>query len=161
VATPPDLPSNVVDLWYHYEEVAMHFNQLIIEYRLRLMGGVGAVGAVSSYLIGGTVKDPMRRNWLRALVSSGLLVLFVAAACLDLFYYNALLEGAVDALLDFEAKHPPLNMSTSIANRVAYRGLIPIWTAYGLIFVCLASFTIWSWVRYRRERATIHRRDHE
>jgi hypothetical protein len=95
VATPPDLPSNVVDLWYHYEEVAMHFNQLIIEYRLRLMGGVGAVGAVSSYLIGGTVKDPMRRNWLRALVSSGLLVLFVAAACLDLFYYNALLEGAV------------------------------------------------------------------
>lgn len=91
---------NVVELWFHYEEVAMHFNDLLMQYRLQLLGGAGAVGTVASYLIGGRVEDQLRRNWLRFLVSAGMLVLLAAAASLDVWYYDRLLRGAVKALLE-------------------------------------------------------------
>lgn len=149
---PPELSSDVIDLWYHYEQVAMHFNELIMQYRLQLMGGLGAIGALSGYLIGGNVKDQQERNWLRALVSSGLLLLLTAAAALDLFYYDRLLQGAVDALVDYEHKHPQINLSTLIEKKVTYRGMIPIVFAYSLIFVGLGWFTAWAWVVFFRER---------
>lgn len=151
---PPELPSDVIDLWYHYEQVAMHFNELIMQYRLQLMGGLGTIGALSGYLIGSKVEDQQVRNWLRALVSTGLLVLFVAAAALDLFYYNPLLQGAVDALVEYESKHPPINLSTLITKRVEHRGMVPIVFAYSLIFIALGWFTLWSWFKYRNERMT-------
>ena len=44
-------PDQVIALWFHYEKIAMHFNQLIIQYRLQLMGGAGAIGAVAAFLI--------------------------------------------------------------------------------------------------------------
>ncbi len=88
----------IVDLWFHYEEIAMHFNELIIQYRLQLMGGAGAIGAISSYLIGSKVEDPQQHRWLRFLVSFMLLVLITAAAALDLFYYNRLLLASVEVI---------------------------------------------------------------
>jgi hypothetical protein len=39
--TSPEIPPNVIDLWFHYEQVAMHFNELIMQYRLQLMGARG------------------------------------------------------------------------------------------------------------------------
>jgi hypothetical protein len=154
--TSPELSSNVINLWYHYEQVAMHFNELIIQYRLHLMGGLGTIGALSGYLIGGKVDDPQMRNWLRALVSTGLLMLLVAAASLDLFYYDQLLQGAVDALVEFESKHPPIDLSTLIEKKVTYRGMIPIYFTYGLIFISLFGFTVWSWRIFLKERPRVH-----
>jgi hypothetical protein len=121
----PELSSSVIELWYHYEQVAMHFNELIMQYRLQLMGGLGTIGALSGYLIGGKVKDQQKRNWLRALVSTGLLMLLVAAASLDLFYYDQLLQGAVDALVELESKNPPINLSTLIEKKVTHSDLKP------------------------------------
>jgi len=148
----PNPPPEVIQLWFHYEEVAMHFNELIMQYRLQLMGGIGATGALSGYLIGGKVEDPERRRWLRALVSSILLLLFCAAATLDIFYYNELLQGAVDALIALEARYPSINMSTLIAKRVACRGVIPIYVSYALLFLGLAAFTFWSWWSFVKGR---------
>ena len=92
-----------ITLWFHYETVAMHFNELIIQYRLQLMAGIGAIGAIAGYLVGSKVAEESDRHKLRAFISAGLLIILVAAAYLDLFYYNELLRGAVDALLELSA----------------------------------------------------------
>jgi len=139
----------VIDLWFHYEEVAMHFNELIIQYRLQLMGGAGAIGALSAYLIGDKVADKRKRYWLRSLASSGLFVLVLAAAMLDLLYYNKLLLASVEALVDFEKAHPPLNMSTHIAEEVGNQGLPVICSVYAVVLGTLGGFTIWSLKQYR------------
>ena len=133
-----------VDLWFHYEEITMHFNQLIIQYRLQLMGGVGAIGAVASYLIASKTEEANRPG-LRFVVSLTLLVLVSAAAYLDIYYYNQLLEGAVDALLEFEKNNPRIYMSTRIHDAV--KGdwpwpVIHIW--YSAIIVPLVVFVLWS-----------------
>ncbi len=139
-----ELTADQIQLWFHYEEIAMHFNQLILQYRLQLMGGAGAIGALSTYLIGSNVTDVAQRNWLRLLVSAGLLVLIVAAATLDLLYYNELLRGAVDALIEYERLHPEINMSTLIEKRVTSLGITAIYVVYGIVIIPLSIFVVWS-----------------
>lgn len=142
-------PEQVVALWFHYEEVAMHFNELILQYRLHLMSGAGVVGTLASYLIGTKVPDVERRHRARFLVSLILLVLLSAAALLDLGYYNRLLLGAVEALTEFEAAHAPINLSTKIEERVP--SLYTIYAVYALILVPLAIFTWIAWREHRKE----------
>ncbi|MCH8976900.1 MAG: hypothetical protein IH836_04665 [Proteobacteria bacterium] len=133
-----------IQLWYHYEQIAMHFNELIIQYRLQLMGGAGAIGALASYLIGLKDNNDIHRARVRTAVSWILFVLLCAAAVLDLFYYNQLLQGAVDALLAYEESVPGINMSTMIENNVFKRGTWVIYLVYSLILVPLLIFAIWS-----------------
>jgi len=40
-----------------------------------------------------------QRAWLRTIIAGGLLVLTMAAAMLDLLYYDQLLRGAVKAIV--------------------------------------------------------------
>ena len=146
--TPED-----IQLWYHYEEIAMHFNTLIMQYRLQLMGGLGAIGTVASYLVGSKVPDERQHDWLRFTVSAGILVLLAAAASLDVFYYNQLLRGAVDELLEFEKLHPGIGMSTKIEGTVG-AGRDTIWWVYGALLSVLAVFVIGSGVHWWRRRGT-------
>jgi uncharacterized membrane protein YfcA len=147
-----EIDQKVIDLWWHYEEIAMHFNQLIIQYRLQLMGGAGAIGALASYFIGSHVQKAERRHVIRAYVATVIFVLLLAAAILDVCYYNELLLGAVDALKSFEGQHPEIYMSTRIDSRFANRGISVIFSVYGLILIPLALFTIWSWCVFLQER---------
>ena len=141
------MDEQVVALWYRYEEIAMHFNNLLMQYRLQLLGGAGAIGTVASYLIGSKVLDEEQHDWLRALVSTGFFILLVAAASLDVFYYNRLLRGSVDALLEFEARHPEIQMSTRIEAAVG-AGRHAIWAVYAMILTALGGFSLWAWCRY-------------
>ncbi|MCH8287088.1 hypothetical protein IIB79_11275 [candidate division KSB1 bacterium] len=70
-----------VDLWFHYEEIAMHFNELLIQYRLQLMGGTGAIVTVAAYLILGKEKVA-HRNRMLWLISFLMFILLIAAAFL-------------------------------------------------------------------------------
>ena len=97
-----------INLWWHYEEIAMHFNQLIIEYRLQLMGGAGAIGALASYFVGSHIQELEQKHAIRAYISLIILVLLFAAMLLDILYYDNLLQGAVDALVKFESEHPEI-----------------------------------------------------
>ncbi len=142
-----ELTTAQVDLWFHYEEIAMHFNELIIQYRLQLMGGTGAIGAVAAYLILGK-EDVALRNRMLILISCLMLILLCAAAFLDLFYYNKLLDGAVVALLEFEKNHPEINMSTYIHAEVQDWAKLAIWLWYGAIIVPLGIFAVWSLIGY-------------
>ena len=145
---------DIIDLWFRYEEIAMHFNNLLMQFRLQLMGGAGVIGTVASYLIGAKVTEPHEHNWLRALVSTGLWVLIAAAASLDLFYYDRLLKGAVAGLLELEAQNPTIQMSTRIEAVVGH-GKDTIWYAYGFILSALGLFVGWSWIQHWRLRRTV------
>jgi hypothetical protein len=155
-----DMPTqDQIQLWYHYEEIAMHFNTLIMQYRLQVMGGFGAIGAVSSYLIGGKVEDEGRRAWLRLTISAGLWCLLAAAAALDVFYYKRLLRGAVDELLEFERVHAGIRMSTRI-DAVVGPGRDTIHWVYGSLLSVLGLWVIgslveWFRVRFRLARAAV------
>lgn len=136
----------VIALWFHYETVAMHFNELIIQYRLQLMGGAGAIGALSGYFIGSKVKSPFMRHKLRAYVSSVLLLLLLAAFYLDVYYYNELLRGAVSALLKLESEYSQiLYMSTAIKEQFSGGATKHIYIAYSFVLFPLVLFTGWSW----------------
>jgi hypothetical protein len=139
-----------VQLWYHYEEIAMHFNGLIMQFRLQLLGGVGAIGTVAGYLISEKVAEDSLRRQLRTGVSFALLVLVAALASIDVFYYDRLLRGAVDALLAFERQHQGLDLSTRIEVMVG-GGKFAIRWVYGAVLIVLLSFAVWSaWDAYQK-----------
>lgn len=146
-------PNQIIELWYHYEQVAMHFNEMIIQYRLQLMGGAGVIGALSGYLIGSKVDSALLRHKLRAYVSSGILLLILAAFYLDIYYYNELLRGAVKAILKLEAEHPDiLFMSTYIKKQFPGGATKHIYVAYSFVLVPLFGFTIWAWYAHLKEK---------
>ena len=134
-----------IELWFHYEEIAMHFNELIIQYRLQLMGGIGSIGALSGYFIGSKVEEITMRHKLRAFIATGILLLLWAAWNLDINYYNQLLRGAVDALIQLEKEHPEINMSTAIKARFTNSATTTICRTYLIVGIPLFLFTIWSW----------------
>jgi|GEM_PF-5769800 len=154
-----DIDSNVLQLWFHYEEVAMHFNQMIIQYRLQVMAGTGIVGTVGSYIVGSKSKEPETLYALRAFFSCGLLVLFISAAAIDLLYYNELLLGAVDALIELESRHPEINLSTAINNRFASEinpdgETTAIHYVYYGLGAAISAFTVYSVGSFLKQRNT-------
>ncbi len=91
----------IFELWSKYEEIAMHFNDLIVKIRTQALGAVAAITTIAGILSkGNTVGD---YNW--GLISSVfffLIVFWVAIWILDFKYYNCLLHGAVDAIVEIE-----------------------------------------------------------
>ncbi len=147
-------PDQVIELWFHYEEIAMHFNELILQYRMTLIGGLGAIGAFVSYLVGSKLEDdsPHRNEmrFVRFLVSLLLLVILVAAACLDLLYYNELLTSSVEVLKSFESEHQWINMSTHVSENFSEGFSFKLVGGIYLVFALpLFCFTIWSWFAYK------------
>ncbi len=149
---------DVVQLWFHYEEIAMHFNEMLMQYRLQLMGGAGVISVIAGYLVGEKVTDPIVKDQLKALISTGILILVTAAAYLDLYYYNELLRGAVAAILELEEQYPYLNMSTAIKSQFCAPGAncelsgasFKIKATYTFIILPILIFTVWSWITLYR-----------
>jgi hypothetical protein len=99
---PFKMPENIA-LWAKYEDIAMHFNDLIMRWRLQAMGGLGALITIGGFV----VKDPLNptlRYRGMLILSATLAFAWVAVALIDLFYYQKLLKGAVTALLDLEKR---------------------------------------------------------
>jgi len=101
-------------VWEKYEDVAMHFNGLIMSFRLKALGGIGlAVSIASGFGVGksGIVQTDM-------LLTAGagfflfLASVWVAIFILDKFYYEDLLLGSVRALVQFE-RSPGLHVELS------------------------------------------------
>jgi len=142
------LSENQIKLWYHYEQIAMHFNELIIQYRLQIMGGAGALGAIGFFLAQADSITGPRRRYYRLMVSLFILIIVIGAFVLDVYYYSKLLAGAVEALLEFEKSNPPINMSTLIEKRLHGAAAIHVYIWYGSIILPLGLFTLWSLWRY-------------
>lgn len=113
----PQPDEQQMKLWQAYEDVAMHFNDLIIRLRTQALGGVTAISALSAIAINFSAAPASSEQW--DVIFGTLLFLmlaWIAIAILDLFYYHTLLLGAVDALLEVE-KGTSIVLSTRIEQR--------------------------------------------
>jgi len=138
----------IFEAWKEYEKVAVHFNELIIRLRSQSLGGVAALATLAGVVLHDTGQGAPR--W-RIMAAAFLLLclIWVAIWVLDFRYYNRLLIGAVNALLDLEAKSKDsaqavgLTLSTEIENAVKKRapraGSSGRWLFYSLVMIALLA----------------------
>lgn len=94
---------DVQALWAKYEDIAMHFNDLLMRLRTQSLAGIAAVSTLVGLFSKEGVGD-VRLSWEAATAIFIAMALFwVAVWCLDLLYYNRLLVGAVHAITRLEA----------------------------------------------------------
>jgi hypothetical protein len=92
---------SVKELWEKYENIAMHFNDLLIKLRTQALGAVAAISTLVGIFSGSGTDNKVRWE-LAAAVLLFLCFFWIAVWIIDFFYYNRLLIGAVDAILDLE-----------------------------------------------------------
>lgn len=135
-------------LWCKYEDVAMHFNDLIMRLRTQALGGLTGVVAISGFAMNFTSKPSSATEWS---ILCGTFLFFalawLALWVLDLGYYNKLLEGAVEAIIAHERRTPPLpcgnariNLSSIIRDHSPnYKRVVRLF--YIIVFAGLAAAT--------------------
>ena len=162
-STADDWP--IKDLWEKYEDIAMHFNDLIIRLRTQALGAVAALSALVG-IVGKSSTDSQVSWELAAFVFAFLAVFWIAIWIIDFCYYNRLLIGAVDALLELEKKSKEttrtssIDMSTKIAEAVAGRRHRKLkikdpvalnagrWAFYIIVFIALSTGCYFSWMEH-------------
>lgn len=145
-------------LWAKYEDIAMHFNDLLLRLRTQALAAIAAI----STLVGVFTKtDPAgaHSDWFVATgIFVALALCWIAIACIDLLYYNRLLVGAVTALLELEAdaqksQFKGITMSTKIGSefegwwwRSDKSSFTGVFLFYGIVLVLVlagAGFSYW------------------
>jgi hypothetical protein len=108
---------NVQRLWEQYEGIAMHFNDLLMRLRTQSLAGVAAVSAVVGIFSKEGGAGDIHLDWTIVgaifLAMSGF---WVAIWCLDIGYYNRLLNGAVNAIVELEKSTEPRSAFTGEIN---------------------------------------------
>jgi purine-cytosine permease-like protein len=131
-------------LWEKYEEIAMHFNDLLMRIRMQSLAGITALSTLIG-LFGGAASDDAFANWLIATALFGaMLFVWLAIFCLDYFYYSRLLNGAVAAILALEERTQQslrieqIDLSTHIDECVRFGSRQPaplgVRQFYGVVF---------------------------
>lgn len=115
----------VFDIWSKYEDIAMHFNDLLIKLRVQALGGIAIIGTVATAFLKENNTDLTKYLLpLSFLLSVGWLALY----CLDMYYYNCLLSGAVKTIKDIEketntksieGEYQIIQLSTNIVDEVS------------------------------------------
>ena len=80
------------DAWKVSEDVAMHFNNLLLGFRLKAIGGIAVGAVVGIGLKVGELANPV----VVLSLFVGLAVIWLLVWAADFFYYYRLLAGAVD-----------------------------------------------------------------
>jgi hypothetical protein len=156
-------PWTIHDLWAKYEDIAMHFNDLLIRLRTQALAAVAALSTLVGIF---TKTDPksIHISWEVATgVFSLLTVFWVAIWAIDRWYYNRLLIGAVIALREVEVESKKtnpsmaINMSTQIEQYVAnpcsdnrprwakFQTKLGVRTFYLLVLIALISGVIFCY----------------
>ncbi len=144
---------DVQALWAKYEDIAMHFNDLLMKLRTQSLAVVAAVAT----LVGIFAKDGIANISLGWGVAEALLIamtlFWVAIWCIDFFYYNRLLTGAVTAIKKLELECRPgaaftvgINMSTIIEDEFRHSiwkrwptRFNGVFAFYGIVFGVLVA----------------------
>lgn len=93
----------IKDVWVEYEKIAIHFNDLLIKLRTQALAAVAAITTLAG--IFGKSSSENQINWgLAAAVLFFLCLFWIAVWIIDFRYYNRLLLGAVDAIIDLEER---------------------------------------------------------
>jgi hypothetical protein len=135
-------PAAAVDVWKKYEEIAMHFNDLMMRWRLQALGGLITVTTLAGAVVT-QVEDITNRYWAMLLLSLLLLFGWIGTATIDLWYYRSLLRGAVNGLLAIEQEIPGVNLSAAIEEQAECAGR---WAPY--IFYVSAGVPVVAIVAY-------------
>ena len=156
--TKPANPENEIDvqkLWEKYEEVAMHFNGLLMQLRSRSLAFIVAISALVGIFIKQGENSFISQPHLLGGVFIVLAIVWFAIFCLDFHYYNKLLTGAVKALLELECKTKKkisvdeINLSTHVENAFStkdnilarsFGGVIAFYCIVGGVLAALSGF---------------------
>jgi hypothetical protein len=159
----------VHDLWAKYEDIAMHFNDLLIRLRTQALAAVAAISTLVGIF---TKTDPtsVHVSWeIATAVFIGLAAFWVAIWAIDRCYYNRLLIGAVIALRDIEAesqKAKPslvIDLSTKIEQHVSrpFSDPRPFWQRFqskigvrAFYAIVLATILTGAYYCYQKELST-------
>lgn len=99
---------NVQHLWEQYEGIAMHFNDLLIRLRTQSLAGVAAISAVVGIFSKEGGAGDIHLDWAIAqAIFLAMAGFWLAIWCLDIGYYNRLLNGAVNAIIELEKSTAP------------------------------------------------------
>jgi hypothetical protein len=97
---PPTL--DVQALWAKYEDIAMHFNDLLMRLRSQSLAGIAAISTLVGLFSKEGIAD-VRVSWsVATAIFFAMAFFWIAIWCLDFFYYNRLLLGAVSAITKLE-----------------------------------------------------------
>ena len=140
------------ELWKEYEKIAMHFNDLLIQLRMRALAGIGAsIGAIGFMLVkNDAIKDI---PWSFIGVSFGFLsFVWLAIFIIDFFYYRKLLEGAVKSIVNLEEELDEINFSSNVESSVGsqgiFKGIISVIVFYVIILILLVSPCVYAMYQY-------------
>lgn len=147
-------PPRLFDVWQKHQDIAMHFNDLILRLRTLSLGGIAALAGLGAGLAHGPTNEAIRWGILAGTFAT-LSIVWVAIWILDFLYYNRLLLGAVEALIHLEklsknqALVAELQLSTIIEKAVTNKpshsgGSLGRWLFYVLIFLALLSGLVFS-----------------
>lgn len=130
---------DVFKLWSKYEDIAMHFNELLIKLRVQALGGL----TISGGLVTAIFKDENSFYSLK-FIFPFFLIAWGAIYCLDMLYYNRLLSGAADAIIELEAKYPSFQLSTKTASSIRSSTRGRKWF-YLVVFIGLGIISVLLW----------------
>ncbi|MES2014696.1 MAG: hypothetical protein V4437_02680 [Patescibacteria group bacterium] len=138
----------IKDLWEKYEEITMHFNNLLMRLRTQSLAGVAVISTAVGLFA--RSNDIHLTGGIVAVIFVGLSLFWVAIWILDFFYYNPLLIGAATALVALEEKSKTqshishIDLSTSIREATSSSiftrcSTVPlgVWLFYIIVFVAL------------------------
>jgi len=153
---PVDNKIDVQTLWEKYEDIAMHFNDLLLRLRSQGLAGIAAISTLVGIFTREGISD-IHTDWLVATAMFVALTFFwIAIFCLDVLYYNRLLMGAVAALVKLEDEHKlhsvsHIHMSTHIdgefSHKLCERGLSRfsgVFWFYGIVLAVIVAGAIFS-----------------
>ena len=130
-------------LWAEREQIATHFNDVLMRFRLHALVGLGAIAAVAGSVLTRGAPESRCGAWSWLLVS--LATAWLAVAFLDLFYYRKLRLGAVQAMLRLEEALPESErFSSTIERHAAWGARWAPGVFYGLILGVLGAGLRWS-----------------
>jgi hypothetical protein len=136
-----DLPQNdqrlIFDLWAKYEDIAMHFNGLALNLRVKSLGTLGVFSTVTVAFQSGKEDQSIFTDYFLLM----LLIGWVAIWVIDVKYYSKLLTGAVHAIRQLEHKSEFIKLSTIVEKR-AEDPITKVHIFYGLPAIFLFSALI-------------------
>lgn len=147
-------------LWAKYEDIAMHFNDLLMRLRSQSLAGIAAI----STLVGIFTREGIASVHMDWLVATAMFVamgfFWAAIFCLDFFYYNRLLHGAVAAITALEDPAKKLaidriDISTTIEaefQKPVFKGKLwrfnGVLFFYGIVFLLIICGALFSFNMY-------------
>jgi hypothetical protein len=106
---------HLIEAWKKSEDVAMHFNELLMGFRLKAIGGI-AIGATIA--VGLKLSDARIDHSIATVFFAVLATIWLLIWAAEFFYYYRLLAGAVDELLRIEQRLGDVFLSHQIEHRI-------------------------------------------